>query len=298
MARAVRYTHGSGPDLYGGMDPKSLTGDRANRLVEAHRDLVNAVESLTSGEDWQRMLELAARFHHYSANNVFLIMLQRPDATRVAGYQVWRSLGRRVRKGERGIRILVPCRYRYKVTDNDGIETAYVGIRGFTTASVFDVTQTDGDDLPEVRPILLDGDDQRGLWEALGVQVVAAGYTVERGDCNGANGYTDHTALIVRIRDDVSGAQATKTLCHELAHVLLHPDAAEYVRCRGRSEVEAESVAFLVCQATGFATDGYSWPYIAHWSGGETKVVQDTASRVLEAARMILTGVAGDRVEA
>jgi len=276
------------------MDMKNPTGDRADRLADAHRDLVTAVESLTSGDDWQRMLELASRFHHYSANNVFLIMLQRPEATRVAGYRAWQSMDRQVRKGERGIRILAPCQYRYKVTEDDGSETAHVGIRGFTTATVFDVSQTDGEELPDIRPELLEGDDVVGLWDALSAQVKAAGYTVERGDCHGANGCTDHSVRTVRVRDDVSDAQAAKTLAHELAHVMLHPDTAEYFQCRGRSEVEAESVAYLVCQAAGLSTDGYSWPYIALWSEGKAEVVQETAGRVLEAARDILAGLGTD----
>jgi antirestriction protein ArdC len=270
------------------------TGDTVDKLASAHADLVEAVESLTSGEDWQRMLDLASRFHRYSANNVFLIKLQRPEASRVAGYRTWQSLGRQVRKGERGIRILAPCHYRSKTTDEDGTETTHVGVRGFTTATVFDVSQTDGKELPDVRPALLDGAGVAGLWDALALQVKAAGYTLERGDCRGANGYTDHSVRTVRVRDDVSDAQATKTLCHELAHVLLHPDSAAYFQCRGLCEVEAESVAYLVCRAAGLATDGYSWPYIARWSDGKAEVVQSTAGRVLEAARTILAGLESD----
>ena len=269
----------------------NLSRDRADRLAGAHRDLVTAIESLTGGEDWQRMLELASRFHHYSANNVFLIMLQRPEATRIAGYRAWQSMGRQVRKGERGIRILAPCQYRYNLTDDDRTETTHIGIRGFTTATVFDVSQTDGEELPDVRPMLLEGDGVAGLWDALSAEVKAAGYTVERGDCHGANGRTDHSVLTVCVRDDVTDAQAAKTLCHELAHVLLHPDTAAYIQCRGRSEVEAESVAYLVCQAVGLATHSYSWPYIAHWSDGKAEVVQGTAGRVLQAARGILAGL-------
>jgi antirestriction protein ArdC len=276
--------------LIGGMDKKPAD-DRGDRLADVHHDLVTAVESLTRGEDWQRMLEIASRFHHYSANNVFLIMLQQPEATRIAGYRAWQSMGRQVRKGERGIRILAPCRYRYKATDEDGVETTHGGIRGFTTATVFDVSQTDGEELPDMRPMLLEGEGVAGLWDALSGQVKRAGYTLERGDCNGANGLTEHSGRTVRVRDDVSEAQAAKTLCHELAHVLLHPDTADYTRCRGRSEVEAESVAYLVCQAAGLATHDYSWPYIAHWSDGTAEVVQGTAERVLEAARGIIAGL-------
>jgi hypothetical protein len=270
---------------------RNATADRTDRLATAHADLVAAVESITTGEDWTRMLETASRFHRYSANNVFLIMMQCPEATQVAGYRTWQGLGRHVRKGEHGIRILAPCTYRYKVTDDDGTETTHLGIRGFTTTTVFDVAQTDGADLPDIRPTLLEGEDVRGLWDALATQVKELGYTLERGDCYGANGRTDHSTRTVRVRDDVSDAQAAKTLAHELAHVLLHPCTTTYFQCRGKSEVEAESVAFLVCQTAGLVTDGYSFPYVARWADGDAGVVRDTTERVLEVARVILAGL-------
>lgn len=269
------------------------TCSRSDRLSAAHDDLVAAVEALTSGDDWRQMLDTASRFHRYSANNVFLIMWQRPEATQVAGYRTWQQLGRQVRKGERGLRILAPCRYKVTDLDDDGTETARMVLRGFTTVTVFDVAQTDGPPLPDVRPALLEGAAVGGLWEALAAQVEAAGYLVERGDCGGANGRTDHLTRTVRVRGDVDGAQAAKTLCHELAHVLLHPDTTAYLRCRGRAEVEAESVAYLVCQAAGLATDAYSWPYLAHWSGGDPSVVRETADRVLGATRTILEALGG-----
>jgi hypothetical protein len=270
-----------------------------DNLATAHADLVAAVESITTGEDWTRMLDTAARFHRYSANNVLLIMVQHPEATRVAGYRTWQSLGRQVRKGEHGIRILAPCKYRRTELDAEtGQEITYAGIRGFTTTSVFDVSQTDGDELPDVAPTLLDGEGVAGLWDALAVQVKEQGYTLERGECFGANGVTDHSVRTVRVRADVSDAQASKTLCHELAHVLLHPDSAAYFQCRGRSEVEAESVAFLVCQAAGLTTDGYSFPYVARWADGDPEVVRATAERVLGASRTILAGLESEQLEA
>jgi len=265
---------------------------RADKLTEAHDLLVSSVESLTSGEDWARMLEVAGRFTRYSAGNVFLIAVQRPDATRVAGYRTWQSLGRQVRRGEHGIRILAPCRYvSAVVTDDDGSEHKLYGVRGFTTTTVFDVSQTDGAELPDVGPTLLEGDGVAGFWDGLAAQVTALGYSLERGDCGGANGRTDHSTRTVTVRDDVSDAQATKTLAHELAHVILHPCTTAYFQCRGRSEVEAESVAFLVCRAAGLSTDGYSFPYVAGWANGETDVVRETADKVLTTARAILTAL-------
>jgi len=271
---------------------------RTDKLAEAHELLVASVESLTSGDDWARMLEVASRFHRYSAGNVFLIALQRPDATRVAGYRTWQSLGRQVRKGEHGIRILAPCRYVDAiVTDDDGTEHKTYGVRGFTTTTVFDVSQTDGDGLPDMGPTLLEGDGVAGLWEGLAAQVTALGYRLERGDCGGANGRTDHGARTVTVRGDVSDAQATKTLAHELAHVILHPCTTAYFQCRGRSEVEAESVAFLVCRAAGLSSDGYTFPYVAGWADGDAAKVRETADDVLTTARAILDALEGQAVD-
>jgi antirestriction protein ArdC len=274
------------------METTEAAEGHTDRLARTHDDLVAAIQSLTTSEDWVRMLALASRFSRYSANNLLLILYQRPDATRVAGYRVWQALGRQVRKGERGIRILAPCRYRNNEFDDGGSDTTHLVVRGFTTVTVFDVSQTDGDEIVDVLPTLLDGDDESDLWTGLSTQVHAAGYAIERGDCSGANGYTDHRTLTVRVRDDVSGAQASKTLAHELAHVLLHTGLADDIGCRGRTEVEAESVAYMVCHASGLATGGYSFPYIAHWSDGSTTVIRDTAERVLRTSRSVLDAMA------
>jgi antirestriction protein ArdC len=269
---------------------------RTDKLASAHADLVAAVGSLTTGDDWKRMLETASRFTQYSANNLFLIMLQRPDATRVAGYRTWQGLGRQVRKGEKGIRILAPCKFRRTETADDGTEAVRVGISGFTTAAVFDISQTDGEPVPDVRPQLLVGEGPAGLWEAVSERITAAGYTIERvgaADLGGANGCTNPASRIVTIREDVSPAQATKTLAHELAHIELGhvTDLTGYATCRGRCEVEAESVAYLICQAAGMASDGYTWHYIARWADGDAEVVRQTADRVVKASRAILDGL-------
>lgn len=265
---------------------------RNDKLSEAHDRLTQAVEEMTSAEDWQAFLAMAARFHNYSPNNIFLILTQRPDATRVAGYRAWQSLGRQVRKGETGIAVLAPCTYRTKDSDEPTGDEATKGtkvLRGFRVVHVFDVSQTEGEPLPDVeRPSLLEGGAPAELWDRLAVQVIAAGFTLERGECAGANGFTNYLTRTVRVRKDVEPAQAAKTLAHELAHVHLH-DGTEYgKRCRGRSEVEAESVAYLVCEAAGMATTAYSFPYVAHWAGGGVDVVRQTASRVLEAVRAIV----------
>lgn len=270
-----------------------------DRLTEAHERLTTAVESLVSGEDWQQLLSLAARLHRYSTNNCLLIRAQRPDATWLAGYRRWQGLGRQVRKGEKGIAILAPVVTRRRpVTDDDEAEQPGLVrvLRGFTVAHIFDVSQTDGPPLPEVGPAMLEGGAPALLWERLAAQVIDAGFTLDRGDCRPANGTTDFAARAVTVRDDVDGAQAAKTLAHELAHVLLH-DGTEYATgCRGRAEVEAESVAYVVCSGAGLDTDRYSFPYVASWAGGDPERIRATADAVIGCARQILAaaGLSGE----
>ena len=277
---------------------------REVNLTAIHDQLAAAVEDLTAGESWAAMLTAASRFHRYSLGNVLLITAQRPDATRVAGFNTWKSLGRTVRKGEKGIGILVPCSYRPNsdsATDSDGAagetppsEQATGGrvLRGFRVAYVFDVSQTDGEPLADVRPELLPGRAPAGLWDALAAQVTANGYTLERGDCHGANGYSDPATRTVRVRADVDAAQAVKTLAHELAHVLLHSqDMTAYGQCRGAAEIEAESVAYVVTAAHGLDSAPYITAYVAGWANGDTSKVKATAQRGIATAAAILDAV-------
>jgi hypothetical protein len=135
------------------------------------------------------------------------------------------------------------------------------------------------------------------LWSGLAAQVVSAGYTVERGYCRGANGVTNSAARTVRVRDNVDELQGTKTLCHELAHALMHGPGQEDV-ASNVAEVEAESVAYIVCQAAGMATTDYSLPYLARWSRGDVGLITATTARVLTTARTILAGLGIDSATA
>jgi antirestriction protein ArdC len=279
--------------------------NRHAKLTEAHDRLAAAVEALVSATDWQAFLTLAAKLHGYSARNVLLIMTQAPWATQVAGYRTWQQLGRQVRAGEKGIAILAPCRYRSTADADDSAQgndqdaPAQGGrlvVRGFRVVYVFDVSSTDGDALTQpARPELLRGEAPAGLWDALAALVAAEGYTVERGDCRGANGVTRFDTRVVRVRDDVDDSQACRTLAHEVAHILLH-DGTEYAAgCRGRAEVEAESVAYLVSTAAGIDADQYSFAYVASWAGGDADIVQTTAERVLGCAQQITERLAALR---
>ena len=263
----------------------------SDKVLALHEQLTTQIEALVTGDDWAAFLAVASRFHTYSPNNVLLILLQRPHATRVAGYRAWQRLGRQVNKGAKGIAILAPCVYRKRAVDEaeaaDKPGLARV-LRGFTVVHVFDEADTIGEPLPDVRPVLLDGD--ASLWDALATQVAAAGYSVSRGDCAPANGYTRFSDHAVVVEQSLGGRQADKTLCHELGHVLLH-DASRIATDRDLAEIEAESVAYIVCNALGVETASYSLPYVANWARGDVDKVRATAERVVRTAQAVLAAM-------
>jgi antirestriction protein ArdC len=269
--------------------------ERQAKIAALHATLSEEVAALMTSDGWAAMLAAAARFTHYSLNNTLLLQVQtarRGMATdsRVAGFNTWRNLGRMVRKGEKGLAIFAPCTYRPKGKDGEtDAGTPAKVLRGFRVAYVFAESQTDGDEIPDVRPFLLPGHAPEGLWESLADVVAAEGFTLERGDCGRANGYTDPKSKTVRVRADVSDAQAVKTLAHELAHVLLHCDPAyNYGQCQGAAEVEAESISYVVSAASGLNTTAYAAPYVAGWAGGDIKRVKHAAERVVSTSGLIL----------
>jgi DNA primase len=319
---------------------------RNAKLDALHTTLTQEITALRNGQDWQDWLKVAARFHQYSFNNVTLIAAQssaagRPPATVVAGFGAWQALGRQVNKGERGIQILAPMVRRPAPSDHrpsGTSDSAQAGrdstsgpaasevepaaepgrVAGWRVVHVFDIFQTSGEPLPErPMPQLLAGQAPDGLWQALGEQVTAHGFALQRGDCGTANGLTDYTRRTVTVRPDIDDAAAAKTLSHELAHVLMHdpkgpatgaqPGApataanpilsaaatTSFGQCRGRIEVEAESVAYLVTASHGLDSSAYTFPYVAGWAGTVDSVkpetvVRATGERVLAAARVIL----------
>ena len=286
--------------------------DKADKVQELHDRLVAQVEALVTGEDWARYLSVAARFHSYSANNLWLILAQKPDLAttgdRVAGYQAWKRLGRQVQAGSKGIAILAPCVYRRRGAD-DAAPTTPVDsttdnttesagaarvLRGFKVVHVFAQSDTTGDPLPEVAPVLLEGEG--ALWNALAAQVTAAGFAVSRGDCGSANGCTNFAARTVVVAEHLSGRQADKTLAHELGHVLLGHEA-QVVVDRDLAEIEAESVAYIVCNALGIDCASYSLAYVAGWSGGSVERIRRTAERVVSTAHAVLAAMAPAEVE-
>ena len=295
-----------------------MSGARAEaaaaRLAETHGRLTAAVDALANADEWRALLTLTSRVHRYSPNNLMLIAAQRPDATCVYGYKKWEEFGRHVRNGERGIAILAPTVRRRREGETDlgrredgeapsrgdrtpaGRESSASGDRtdppilvtGFRVTYVFDITQTDGPDLSTAEPRLLDGEAPLGLFSDLLDLIEGAGYSFGYQMLEKGNGRTDFTTREVLVRPDLSGAQTVKTLTHELAHVMLHDPADNPHLSLRPIEVEAESVAYVVTAAHGLPADIYSIPYVTGWAGGDRRLLEQTAQRVLSCAATIL----------
>jgi len=289
-----------------GYDREQAEATRQATLERMHAQLAEQVGSLDSLEKWGAWLKFANSFHRYSFNNTVMIWSAMPEATMVAGYRAWQAKGRQVRRGETAIRVFGPVTKRepkldvngQPVRDAEGQPMTEVRIIGVKPVSVFDVSQTDGDPLPEPpQAKLLTGQAPDGLWAGLQTFVEAQGYTVTRGDCDGANGVTRYDTREVRVRADVDDAQAVRTLAHEAGHVVLHhPDQRERFSCRGIAEVEAESVAFMVTAAHGLDASQYTFNYVAGWAHDAAtpdgpsveEIVKATGQRVIGATDRIL----------
>ena len=240
------------------------------------------------------MLDLSARMgSRYSLGNTLLIAMQRPDATSVAGYGAWRKAGRQVRKGEHGIAILAPLgapphrrQHRHDAGDTD--ERGRSGVFGFKSVAVFDISQTDGPPIPAATPI--DGHTPDGFRDTLATAIAHRGYQTQYGDCRPAFGVTRRSDHTVTILPDQPAAQDALTLAHELAHIACgHLDTDGYTH-RGTAEVEAESVAYILCTAAGMDQVGpASFDYIGTWAGGDQTLIRTTAEGVIRTAEQLLT---------
>ena len=233
-----------------------------------HKEIIakveTEVEAAFNEEGFKLYLETQSRFHTYSARNALLIQAQRPGATRVAGYDKWREFNRFVRKGEKAIWITAPM--IRKVETAEGKEET---VHGFKPVTVFDITQTDGEELPEPpMPTLLNDKEGNPILAEAMVQVAEhLGYTIVVEAIESANGYTDFITHEIHINDGITKLQLCKTLAHELAHALLHEDRGILREIpRGQLEMEAESVAYAVMFAHGMDSSEYSMPYITRWS--------------------------------
>lgn len=281
------------------------------RVAELTERLENGVKELYASDNYAQYITAMAKFHHYSFGNALLILFQRPQATQVAGYNTWKQLGRQVKRGEKGIMILAPCNFRASLEREkidpltgqallgpDGkplTEKVKVSPNRFKIAHVFDLSQTEGRELPQIGVSELTGDvaDYTGIYNRL--TALSPLPVVQEDFQRSAKGYTSFTENRIVVKPGMSQVQTIKTLVHEIAHAKLHKpdDILDVPRPdeRRRKEVEAESIAYVVCQHFGIDTTDYSLAYVAGWSKGREltelkgslNIIHATAGEIIDA---------------
>ena len=296
--------------------PIVLTSEKpAEKLKEITDRLEQGITELFESERYREYLRVMSKFHNYSINNTLLIAMQKPDASLVAGFSAWKNnFERNVMKGQKGIKIIAPSPYKIKqemqkidphtqkpVIGKDGkpvTEEKEVTIPAYKVVSVFDVSQTEGKELPDIAVDELTGDVDRykDFFAALEKTspVPIAFENIE----GGSHGYYHLEDKRIAINEGMSELQTLKTAIHEIAHAKLHDidlnapkDEQPRVDRRTR-EVEAESVAYTVCQHYGLDTSDYSFGYVAGWSSGrELSELKSSLETIRSAAAEIINSI-------
>lgn len=263
---------------------------------EITKELERGVKELLASDKYKEYLDVMGRFHEYSVNNSILIFLQMPQATMVAGYQAWQNkFKRQVRKGEKGIRILAPCPHKYtkQIEDENGNKEEHeFNWTSFRPVSVFDISQTEGDEIPEICNDLTG--NVEGYKELVDKLIAVSPVRVSFEPINSAaKGYFNDAENKIVVKAEMSEEQTVKTLVHEIAHSLLHGKEGEETEAdRNTKEVQAESVAYTVCRMLGLNTEEYSFGYIAGWSAGkELKELNQSMETIRKTANKIMEGI-------
>lgn len=292
------------------MVKKNKSEDMQKQIKEITDRLEQGVKDVFTSENYARYLETMSKFHNYSLNNIILIAMQKPDATMIAGYNAWKKLhGRQVMKGEKGLKILAPSPYKVKrvvekldpqtkkpMVGEDGkivTEEKEITIPAYKVVSVFDVSQTEGKEIPTLGVDELTGEIENydTFFEALS-KCCPIPISFEKID-SGAKGYFSRANNMIAINEGMSQLQTVKTTVHEIAHQKLHSDMeAAKQQTRNSREVEAESVAYVVCQHYGIDTSDYSFTYVAGWSEGkETPELKESLDTIRKAASELITDI-------
>ncbi len=290
-------------------DPEKAAEQRKAEMKDITEKLEKGVQEVFGSEQFQNLLDTMAKFPHYSVNNNILIMMQKPDATLVQSYTGWKKMGRFVKKGEKGIRILAPAPFKLEkeqekvdeagkvILDKDGEavkEKVEINLTAFKPVSTFDVSQTEGEPLPTIGVDELTGkvEGYQTLFEAIkSASPVPIGF---EDISSGAKGYFHTEENRIAINNGMSEIQNVKTAIHEVAHAKLHNSEAQKdnKQSKNSKEVEAESVAYTVCQHYGIDTSDYSFAYVATWSQGkETPELKESLNTIREAAADLIAKI-------
>ena len=297
------------------VNPIILTADKpAEKLKEITDRLEQGITELFDSERYKEYLQVMSKFHNYSFNNTVLIAMQKPDASLIAGFNAWKNnFGRNVMRGEKGIRILAPSPYKIRqevekkdpqtgktVIGKDGkpvMETKEIQIPAYKVVAVFDVSQTEGRELPSLSANELTGDVEKygDFFTALEkTSPVPINFEKIEGT---AHGYYHLEEKRIAIDEGMSELQNLKTAIHEIAHAKLHdidlnapPEEQGDRPDRRTREVQAESIAYTVCQHYGLDTSDYSFGYVAGWSSGRELAELKTSLETIRATAAEIIG--------
>ena len=288
---------------------------KTGNLDEIMKTLEDGIMQFMESDSYKNYLRAVSKFHTYSSNNVTLIAMQRPDATLVAGFNTWKNqFNRHVMKGEKGIKIIAPMpvtvekeQDRVDQYGNTYRETVSVVVPRFKAVNVFDVSQTEGDPLPNIDPAELKAEinDYDRFLKAL---EKTAGVPISYIDIDtSAKGFYQSEKNEIYIKRDMGETQTVKTLIHEIAHSVLHNrDTGGVLLPSKTKEVQAESVAFAVCSHFGIDTSEYTFPYISAWSGEQDlatlkdsiETIRDTSSLLIRSIEDNYIGKENERLPA
>ena len=297
--------------------PIVLTSEKpAEKLKEITDRLEQGITELFDSERYREYLKVMSKFHNYSFNNTLLIAMQKPDASLVAGFSAWKNnFERNVMKGQKGIKIIAPSPYKIKqemqkidphtqkpIIGKDGkpvTEEKEVKIPAYKVVSVFDVSQTEGKELPDIAVDELTGDVDRYKDFFAALEKTSPVPIAFENIGGGSHGYYHLEDKRIAINEGMSELQTLKTAIHEIAHAKLHDidlnapkdEQQPHVDRRTR-EVEAESVAYTVCQHYGLDTSDYSFGYVAGWSSGrELSELKSSLETIRSAAAEIINSI-------
>ena len=300
--------------------PIILTSEKpADKVKEITARLEQGVQAIFDSDRYKEFLTAMSKFHDYSLNNTILIAMQ--GGNLVKGFRQWeKEFDRHVKSGEKGIKIFAPAPYKVKklvdkidpetrkpMLDREGKpvkEEKEITVPAFKVVTVFDITQTEGKEFPDlsVKPLLADVEQYEDFFAAL---EKASPVPIAFEQINsGANGYFSLTDKRIAIKEGVSELQAVKTAIHEIAHAKLHdvdlnaPPEQQNRIDRHTREVQAESVAYTVCQHFGLDTSDYSFGYVAGWSSGkEMTELKASLETIQAAAKELITEIKGHFTE-
>jgi hypothetical protein len=270
-----------------------------NKTKEMFDKIVNGVNDIIVSGEYAKFLKFSKNFHHYSFNNLVLIYSQMENATKVAGFKTWQKMGRKLKKGAKGIQIMFPIKKTYKQTKIDGQaslidnnvntkveEVQTIEYFTYRPTYVFDISQTTGEPLP-LADTRLNTENMQDFFTFLSS---FSPYPILEKNLEPAlQGYWSKTKQHIVLNSKQSIDDKTSTLLHELTHALY--DDFNYKDDRNLSETFVESVAFIVADYFGLDTSKCSFNYITSWANGDIKVILELGDKIQKTANQFINQI-------